>query len=140
MSNSLVEGLEVFERGFVFVRRNRAEVLIDTLMGFTPSIGLLSAQLEGEIFTQERMRIERGECARCVAIYCEHLASSRRLKLMLRCASLNPTSGSVRPVMAGSLEQCGETVGSNRAVEEAEQPQNRKCTLAFVTFVLDACS
>ena len=63
MGHGLVERLEVFERGLVAFLRGRAEVFVEPPVGRAPGVGLLRAQLPGEVFAQVRMRIERDERA-----------------------------------------------------------------------------
>ena len=63
MGHGLVERLEVFERGLVAFLRGRAEVFVEPPVRRAPGLGLLLAQSLGEVFAQERMRIERDERA-----------------------------------------------------------------------------
>ena len=73
VGHGLVERLEVFERGLVAFLRGRAEVFVEPPVGRAPGVGLLRAQLPGEVFAQERMRIERDERAGRVAVHREQL-------------------------------------------------------------------
>ena len=64
VGHGLVERLEVFERGLVAFLRGRAEVFVEPPVGRAPGVGLLRAQLPGEVFAQQRMRIERDRARR----------------------------------------------------------------------------
>jgi len=65
MRHSLVERLEVFERGLQFVRRRRAEVFVQPPVRRAPALRILLADLLREILAQVRMSIERMRNAEC---------------------------------------------------------------------------
>ena len=71
MGHGLVERLEVFERGLVAFLRGRAEVFVEPPVGRATGVGILLAELPGEILAQVRMRIERDERAGRVAVHRE---------------------------------------------------------------------
>ena len=50
VGHSLVERLEVFERGLGFVRRARAEVFVEPAVRCAPVLGVFPAQLPSEVF------------------------------------------------------------------------------------------
>ena len=99
VGHGLVERLEVFERGLGSVRRCRAEVFVEPLVGSAPGAGLSRAQLLGEVFAQQRMSIKREERAGSVAVYRQQPRSFEAAK-------------AVFPIVIGQArERFGEEIG-----------------------------
>ena len=63
-------------------------------------------------------------------------AASSRVKATFRCASLIPTSASVRYGDGGRFQQRGEAVGGRGPVEQAEQPQHGEGALPLFVLLL----
>ena len=59
--------------GWSPVLRGRAEVFVEPPVRGAPGLGLLLAQLPGEVFAQQRMGVERDERAGRVAVHREQL-------------------------------------------------------------------
>jgi hypothetical protein len=91
--------------GLCFVLRCRTEVLVEPPVGGAPGLGTLLAKLPPrKIFAQQRVSVQHEQRAGRVPVHREQLCVSR-VKARLRCASLVPTSGSVRSGMAGTFQK-----------------------------------
>jgi hypothetical protein len=53
----LVERLEVFEGGLVAFLRSREEVFVEPPVRGAPGLRVMRAELPGEVFAQQRVRI-----------------------------------------------------------------------------------
>ena|SRR5437667_3174713 len=113
----LVERLEIFECGLGLVRRARAEVFVESPVGRVPSVGVLPAQLPGEVFAQQRMRIERDERAGRVSVHCEQFCGfeSRERDVALCFVQRGQWFGEIWNRL--TVPECAETIGSRGPVE-----------------------
>ena len=120
--------------GWASVRRGRAEVFVEPPVGRAPGVGLLRAQLPGEVFAQQRMRIERDERAGRVAVHREQLRGFEAAE-------------AVFPIVVGQTDERFGEAGDGfasarprgsrrwRAGRTGREPQHRHCAPAFVAAV-----
>jgi hypothetical protein len=90
--------------GLCFVLRCRTEVLVEPPVGGAPGLGLLAKLPPRKIFAQQRVSVQHEQPA-VSRFTVSSFASCSRVKARLRCASLVPTSGSVRSGMAGTFHK-----------------------------------
>ena len=132
VGHGLVERLEVFERGLVAFLRGRAEVFVEPPVGGAPGLGLLRAELPGEVFAQQRMGIEASERRRTASpVHREQLRGLQPGEGQFRCASLMPDerlrSG---PGWRAPSSKAARQSAVGGPVEQAQQPQHGQGALA----------
>ena len=129
VGHGLVERLEVFERGLVLVLRGRAEVFVEPPVGRAPGVGLLRAQLPGEVFAQQRMRIERDERAGRVAVHREQVDFLEATECHVPIARTQPDQRLGQPGDDRRRAQRVQATPGRGAVEQAEQLEDGQLAL-----------
>ena len=123
--------------GWSPVLRGRAEVFVEPPVRGAPGLGLLRAELPGEVFAQQRVRIERrASTPDRVPVHREQLRDPSRVKahVALRLAHPDERLGQVRD--GGRFQQRGEAVGGRGPVEQSEQPQHGQRALPLLVLLL----
>ena len=131
MRNGLIEWLKVVERRRGLVVRRRGEMLVEPFVARFPGLRSLLAESAGEIFAQQRMRVERKERA-CVAVDGHELGAGEagQHNVAPRLAEGDQRLG--QAVDRRRAPERRETAGVGRAVEQAEKPQHRERPLAVL--------